>query len=134
MESELRKANEQVVETRSASAALEKVVASLKTELHAAKSAHAEFQGKLDQANGEIQQLSDRLASAEAQLAERQSQAEQLTNELEKARSVTDAAKAGLAKREEQLGELSEQLASEQNTSQSQLECFSLRRNAKSSS
>ena len=77
---------------------------------------------KLDQANGEVQQLNDRLASAEAQLAERQSQAEQLTNELETARSGTDAAKAELAKREEQLGELSEQLASEQNTSQSQLE------------
>ena len=117
VQSELNRANKQVVQAKLANSELEKVVAFLKTELDWAKSTHTELQGKLDQANRDIRQLRDRLASATSQLAETQSHAEQLTAELDKARSATDAAKAELAKREKQLGELSEQLASERKTS-----------------
>jgi septal ring factor EnvC (AmiA/AmiB activator) len=80
IQTELRLANEQVVQARARMAELERVVANLKTELDAANRARTQLQGGLDKANSEIEK--------------RQSEVERLSTELEKATNLAKDAEA----------------------------------------
>ena len=80
IQTELRLANEQVVQTRARMGELERVVANLKTELDAANRARTQLQGGLDKANSEIEK--------------RQSEVERLSTELENATNFARDAKA----------------------------------------
>ena len=76
IQTELRLANEQVVQARARIAELERVVANLKTELDAANQTRTQLQSGLNQANSEIEK--------------KQSEIERLNTELENA-TVKDA-------------------------------------------
>ena len=80
IQTELRLANEQVVQARARIAELERVVANLKTELDAANRARTQLQGGLEEANSEIEK--------------RQSEVERLRAELEKATDLAKDAEA----------------------------------------
>jgi chromosome segregation ATPase len=80
IQTELRLANEQVVQARARIAELERVVANLKTELDAANRARTQLQGGLEEANSEIEK--------------RQSEVERLSAELEKATDLAKDAEA----------------------------------------
>jgi chromosome segregation ATPase len=125
VQSELGRANEQIIQARAGAAELERVVANLKTELDAATRARTELQGRLDEANSDNEELRTQIDAAQSELQEKEAQGERLTVELDKAKSATAAAKAGLTKREKQLVEVNEQLASERQTTQSQIEALS---------
>jgi peptidoglycan hydrolase CwlO-like protein len=77
IQTELRLANEQVVQARAGIAELERVVANLKTELDAANQARTQLQSGLDEANAEIKKG--------------QSEIERLSSELENATKAKDA-------------------------------------------
>jgi septal ring factor EnvC (AmiA/AmiB activator) len=83
---ELDQAREQIVQSRAASAELEKSVAKLKTELDAVNKAHTQLQGHLDEANSDNDHLRKELDASQSQLKEKEAQAQQLTTELERAR------------------------------------------------
>jgi chromosome segregation ATPase len=80
IQTELKLANEQVVQARARIAELERVVANLKTELDAANRARTQLQGGLEEANSEIEK--------------RQSEVERLSAELEKATDLAKDAEA----------------------------------------
>jgi chromosome segregation ATPase len=80
IQTELRLANEQIVQARARIAELERVVANLKTELDAANRARTQLQGGLEEANSEIEK--------------RQSEVERLSAELEKATDLAKDAEA----------------------------------------
>ena len=80
IQTELRLANEQVVQARARIAELERVVANLKTELDAANRARTQLQGGLEEANSEIEK--------------RQFELERLKDELEKATNLAKDAEA----------------------------------------
>jgi len=80
IQTELRIANEQVVQARARTAELERVVANLKTELDEANRAQTQLQGSLDEANSDIEK--------------RQFEIERLSDELEKATNLAKNAKA----------------------------------------
>ena len=80
VQTELRLANEQVVQARERMAELERVVANLKTELDAANRARTQLQSGLDEANSEIEK--------------RQSEVERLSTELAKATNSAKDAEA----------------------------------------
>jgi len=56
VQTELNRANEQVVQAKAGAAELERVVANLKTELDAATMARTELQGNLEEANSDVEQ------------------------------------------------------------------------------
>jgi septal ring factor EnvC (AmiA/AmiB activator) len=80
IQTELRLANEQVVQARAGIAELERVVANLKTELDAANQARTQLQSGLDEANAEIKKG--------------QSEIERLSTELENATNLAKDAEA----------------------------------------
>ena len=77
IQTELRLANEQVVQARERTAELERVVANLKTELDASNRVRTQLQSGLDEANSEI--------------GKKQFEVERLSTELEKANLAKDA-------------------------------------------
>ena len=80
IQTELRVANEQVVQARTGMAELERVVANLKAELDAAHQARTQLQSALDEANAEIKK--------------QQSEIERLSTELENATNLAKDAEA----------------------------------------
>ena len=100
-QSELARANEQVVQARAGTAELERLVASLKTELDAAIRARTQLQGSLDEAR--VNQLTADRDTAQSRLSEKQSQLEAMEAELAKARLANAAASKKLTELEANL-------------------------------
>ena len=86
LQNELGRTNGQFVQARAVNAELERVVATLKTELDGAKRARADFQTNLDEATSDNEQLRKDIEAAQTQLNERQAQIEEVRAELEKAK------------------------------------------------
>ena len=74
IQTELRLANEQVVQARAGIAELERVVANLKTELDAANQARTQLQSGLDEANAEIKKGQSEIERLNTELEKRHSQ------------------------------------------------------------
>jgi septal ring factor EnvC (AmiA/AmiB activator) len=69
---ELDRANEQIEQSKAATADLEKSVIKLKTELDAVNKARMQLQGHLDEANSDNDQLRKELDAAQSQAKENQ--------------------------------------------------------------
>jgi septal ring factor EnvC (AmiA/AmiB activator) len=63
VEGELKNANDQLVQARSEATDLERVIANLKTQLDVATRAQSQLQGSLNEANSEIEQITQRQSS-----------------------------------------------------------------------
>src|SRR5678815_407352 len=76
LQNELGTTNGQLVQARAASAELEKLVATLKTELDAANRARTDFQTNLDEATSDNEQLRKDIDAAQTQSANAAKEAE----------------------------------------------------------
>src|SRR5688572_21860061 len=74
VQSELDRANEQVVQVRAGAAELERVIANLKTELDVANRERAQLQDSLREANSDVEQLREQFGAAQSQLSAQQSE------------------------------------------------------------
>jgi len=86
---ELATAREHATQNKAHIAELLNFIINLESELEEAK----QFQGKLNEANAQVAQLSETLKTAEAELEEKQKRVEALQSELENAKDATDQAK-----------------------------------------
>ena len=91
LQSELGTTNGQLVQARAASAELEKLVATLKTELDAANRARSDFQTNLDEATSDNEQLRKDIDAAQTQSANAAKEAE---GEHSKLQAALDQANA----------------------------------------
>ena len=94
VQSELGRANEQVVQARAGATELERVVANLKTELDAATMARRELQGNLEEANSDVEHMRMEFDAAQAELEKAKQAAGQANEELANARKELEAASA----------------------------------------
>jgi chromosome segregation ATPase len=95
-QSELGRANQQIVQARAGTGELERVVANLKTELDAATMARTELQGNLEETNSDVEHMRMEFDAAQA--------------ELEKANESSNQAKAEAAKNATQITDLRQEL------------------------
>ena len=85
LQHELGTTNRQLVQARAASAELEKLVATLKTELDAANRARTDFQTNLDEATSDNEQLRKDIDAAQTQSANAAKEAEAEHSKLQAA-------------------------------------------------
>jgi septal ring factor EnvC (AmiA/AmiB activator) len=121
VQSELGRANEQVVQSEKAATERERANANLQKELDAASKARTEVQENLDEATSDNEQLRKELEKASAQieqltnaaqskLNETQSQLKNVEAELESAKRVADQEKSGRAELEQRAAGLNAEL------------------------
>jgi predicted nucleic acid-binding Zn-ribbon protein len=91
LQNELGSTNAQLVQARAASAELEKLVATLKTELDAANRARTDFQTNLDEATSDNEQLRKDIDAAQTQSANAAKEAEAEHSKLQAALDQANA-------------------------------------------